>query len=97
LGREQSRMLFCPLDFELGFWRLHTMAIQVERPWEFMPRGFDFGLGLWKLYNTMPSRRLQFLDFIGYLFAAHFFRFSTKLGLSILHPLDFDGHSVKRP
>jgi hypothetical protein len=29
----------------------------------FLP--LDFGLGLWKLH-TMPSRRLQFLYFIGY-------------------------------
>jgi hypothetical protein len=30
------------------------MAVQVERPLEFMAKGLDFGLGLWRLY-TMPS------------------------------------------
>ena len=74
---------------------LHTMTVQVERPWEFMARGFDFGLGLSKLHNSMPSRRLQFLDFIGYLFATHFFGLSTKLGHSVPWPLDFDDHSMK--
>jgi len=34
------------LDFGLGIWRLHTTAIQVERPWEFMANSLDFGLGL---------------------------------------------------
>jgi hypothetical protein len=32
--------------FGLGLWRLHTMAIQVERPWEFMAKGLDFGHGV---------------------------------------------------
>jgi hypothetical protein len=34
------------LDFGLSLWKLHTMAVQVERPWEFMAKGLDFGLGL---------------------------------------------------
>jgi hypothetical protein len=34
------------LDFGLSLWRLHTMAIQVERPWEFLAKSLDFGLGL---------------------------------------------------
>jgi hypothetical protein len=42
------------LDFGLGLWRLHTLAVQVERPWEFMAKGLDFVLGLWRLH-TMPS------------------------------------------
>jgi hypothetical protein len=42
------------LDFGLGLWRLHTLAVQVERPWEFMAKGLDFALGLWMLH-TMPS------------------------------------------
>ena len=33
------------LDFGLGLWKLHTLAVQVERPWEFMAKGLDFGLG----------------------------------------------------
>jgi hypothetical protein len=46
------------LDFGLSLWRLHTLAVQVERPWEFMANGLDFRLGLWRLH-TMPSRRLH--------------------------------------
>ena len=30
------------------------MVVQVERPWEFMAKGLDFGLDLWKLH-TMPG------------------------------------------
>jgi hypothetical protein len=30
------------LDFGLGLWRLHTMAVQVEKPWEFIAKGLDF-------------------------------------------------------
>jgi hypothetical protein len=54
------------LDFGLGLWRLHTMAIQVEWVWEFMAKGLDFRLGLWRLHNTMPDRRLHLLYFICY-------------------------------
>jgi hypothetical protein len=39
------------LDFGLGFWRLHTMAVQVERPWEFMAKGF--GLWTWALEHQL--------------------------------------------
>jgi hypothetical protein len=39
------------------------MAIQVERLWEFMAKGLDFGLGLWRLH-IVPARTLQFLYFI---------------------------------
>jgi hypothetical protein len=39
------------LDFGLGLWRLHTMAVQVERPWEFMAKGLGFRLDLWKLHT----------------------------------------------
>jgi hypothetical protein len=35
------------------------MAIQVERPWEFMAKGLDFGLAHWRLH-TMPSQRLSY-------------------------------------
>jgi hypothetical protein len=72
------------------------LAVQVERPWEFMAKGLDFGLGLWRLH-TMPGRRLHLLYFIGYIFSAHFFGLSTKFGHSITRPLDLDGHSVNRP
>jgi hypothetical protein len=41
------------------------MAVQVERPWEFMAKGLDFGIGLWRLH-IVPNQRLQFLYFIGY-------------------------------
>jgi hypothetical protein len=80
----------------LAFWRLRPMAIQVERPWEFMAKGLDFGLTLWKLH-TMHGRRLQFLYYIDNLFSAHFVGLSTKFDHSIPRPLDLDGHSVKRP
>jgi hypothetical protein len=33
------------LDFGLGLWRLHTMAVQVERLWEFMAKGLDLAFG----------------------------------------------------
>jgi hypothetical protein len=65
LGKEKSGMLSRSLDFRFGIWRLNIMAVQVERPWEFMAKGLDFGLGLWRLH-TVPGRRLQFLYFIGY-------------------------------
>jgi hypothetical protein len=29
------------LDFGLGLWKLHTIDVQVERPWEFMARGWE--------------------------------------------------------
>jgi hypothetical protein len=48
------------LDFGLGLWRLHTMVVQVKRPWEFMAQGLDFGLGLWRLHN-MHGQRLHLL------------------------------------
>jgi hypothetical protein len=53
------------LDFGLDLWRLHTMAVQVERPWEFMAKGLDFRCDLWRLH-TMPGWRLHLLCFIGY-------------------------------
>jgi len=33
------------------------MAGQVERPWEFIAKGLDFGLGLWRLH-TMAIQML---------------------------------------
>jgi hypothetical protein len=41
------------------------MAVQVERPLEFMAKGLDFGPGLWRLH-TMPGRRLHLLCFSDY-------------------------------
>jgi hypothetical protein len=57
----------CSFEFGLGLdlWRLHTLAVQVERPWEFMTKGLDFGLDLWRLH-TMPGRRTYLLYIIGY-------------------------------
>jgi hypothetical protein len=75
------------LDFGLGLLKLHTMTVQVERPWGFMAKGANLGLDLWKLH-TMLGQRLQFLYFIGYVFSARFFGLSTKFGLSIPRPLD---------
>jgi hypothetical protein len=57
------------------------MAVQVERPWEFVAKGLDFGFGLWRLH-TMLARRLHLLYFIGYVFSTHFFGLSTKFGHS---------------
>jgi hypothetical protein len=84
------------LYFGLGLCRLHTIVVQVKRPWEFMAKWLDFQLSLWRLH-TMPGRRLQFLYFIGYVFRAHSFELSTRFGRSIPRPLDLDGHGVKRP
>jgi hypothetical protein len=81
------------LNFGLSLWRLHTMVVQVERPWEFMTNGLDFGLGLWRL-RTMPGQWLHLLYFIGYVFSTHFFGLSTKLGHSIPQPLNLDDQSV---
>jgi hypothetical protein len=80
-------------DFGLGLWRLHTMAVQVERPWDSWQ---TFGLWIrpWRLH-IVPGRRLRSLYFTGWLFSAHFFGLSTKLGHSVPWPLDFDGHSMK--
>src|ERR1700737_2739983 len=89
-------MLLFPFSFGLGLRRLHTMDVQVERPWEFMAKGLDFGLGLWRLH-TMPSRRLHLLYSIDYLISTHFFGLSTNFGHSIPRPLNLDGHSVNRP
>jgi len=36
---------------ELGLWRLHTMAVQVKRLWEFIAKGLAFGLGLSRLHT----------------------------------------------
>jgi hypothetical protein len=52
--------------------------------------------GLWRLH-IVSGWRLQFLYFVGYVFAAHFFGLSTKFGHSIMRPLNLDSHSVKRP
>jgi hypothetical protein len=53
------------------------MAIQVERLWEFMAKGLNYGYGLWRLH-TMPGRRLQSLYFMA------IFR-SEKRVTAILH------------
>jgi hypothetical protein len=55
-----------------------------------LAKGLDYGLGLWRL-NTMPAEGSTYYDFIGYLFATHFFDLSTKFGYSIPRPLDLDG------
>jgi hypothetical protein len=69
------------------------MAVQVERRWEFMAKGLDFGFNLWRLH-TMPGQRLHLLEFIGYAFSTHLFGLSTKFGHSIPRPLDLDSHKV---
>jgi hypothetical protein len=43
-------MLLLPLDYGLGLWRLHIVAVQVKRPWEFMTKGLDYGFGLCMLH-----------------------------------------------
>jgi hypothetical protein len=49
----------------MDFRGLHNIAVQVERPWEFMAKGLDVNLDLWRLH-TVLGRRPQFLHFIGY-------------------------------
>jgi hypothetical protein len=58
-------MLLWVWTLGLALGPVHTLAVQVERPWEFMAKGLDFALGLWRLH-TMPSWRLRLLYFIGY-------------------------------
>ena len=41
------------------------IPLQIEKPWEFMGKGLDFGLGLSRLH-TMPGQSLHLLYFIGY-------------------------------
>jgi hypothetical protein len=53
------------VDFGLGLWKLHTVAVQVESPWNFMAKGLDIGLDLWRLH-TMPGQRLHLQYFFGY-------------------------------
>jgi hypothetical protein len=91
-----SNKVGCSFGFGLRLWRLHTITVQVERPWEFLAKGLDFGLGLWRLH-TVPSQRLQLLYCIGYVISTHFFGLSTKFGHSIPRALDLDGQSVKWP
>jgi len=49
------------------------MAIQIERPWEFIAKGLDFEFGLYRLH-TMANKKLQILSFI-----VHFFGLSPKV------------------
>jgi hypothetical protein len=84
------------LDFGLGIWKLHTMAVQVEKPWEFMAKGLDIGLTLWKASHYAQLKAPLTISY-GYVFSAHFFGLSTKFGHSTPRPLDLDGHSVNRP
>lgn len=46
-----------------------TKAVRVVRPWEFMPKGLGFGLGLWR-FHIVLGQGLQFLNSIGRLFSA---------------------------
>ncbi len=48
------------LNFGLGLWRLHTMAIQVERPWEFMAQEHDI-----KHYGTLGSPKIANYVYFG--------------------------------
>jgi hypothetical protein len=80
------------LDFGLSLRRLHTMTIHVERPWEFMAKGLDFGL--WPLEASHYAWPKAPLTIFYWLFSTHFFGLSTKFGHSIPRPLDLDGHSV---
>jgi hypothetical protein len=61
---EEGIKWYAPLgsDFGLDLWKLHTMAVQVERPWKMMDKGLNFGLGLWRLH-TMHGQRLHLLYF----------------------------------
>jgi len=70
------------------------MAVQVERSWEFMAKGLDFGLAFGG-FTLCPAEGSTY--YIYWLFSAHFFGLSTNFGHSIPRPLHFDNHSVKRP
>jgi hypothetical protein len=72
-------MLLLPLDFGLSLWRVHTMAVQVERPREFMAKGLDFALGLWRLHNYARPKA-PILMFYWLTISTHFFGLSTKFG-----------------
>ena len=41
----------CSFGFGLWAWPLeaHIIAVEVERPWKFMAKGLDFGIGLGRL------------------------------------------------
>ena len=61
------------------------MVVHVERMWEFMTKGLDFGLRLWRLHHTMPGQRPLLLALFN-----PFFGLSTKFGHSIPHSFDLD-------
>jgi hypothetical protein len=90
-----SRMLLWDWTLGLAFGGF-TLRPSKLRLWEFMTKGLDFGLGLWRLH-IMPRQRLHLLYSIGYLLSTHLFGLSTKFGHSIPRPLDLDGHNVKHP
>jgi hypothetical protein len=56
-------MLLLPLNFGLGL--IHTMVVQVERPWEFMAKGLDFGLDLWRASHfTWPKAPIPIFSLV---------------------------------
>jgi len=66
------------LDFGLGLGRLPTMAIAIERPWEFIAKVFE--LWTWPCEASYCSWSKGLIPIIYYLFIAHFFGSSTKFG-----------------
>jgi hypothetical protein len=54
-------MVLLSLDFGLGLWGLHIMAVQVKRLWEFMAKGLDLAFGGFTLCLAEGSNSYIFL------------------------------------
>jgi hypothetical protein len=59
--------------------------------------GQRFGLWTWPLEASHHAWQKAPLTIFYWLFLAHLFGLSTKLGHSIPRPLDLDGHKVETP
>jgi hypothetical protein len=55
------------------------MAVQVERPWEFMAKGLDFGL--WALEASHYARTRAPIPIFYWLFSAHFLASQQSLAI----------------
>ena len=74
------------------------MAVQVERPWELMAKGLDFGLGLWRLH-TMSNQRHHLLYFIAYFqpISLDFQQILATHGRFTLWPSKSKGRAIEWP
>ena len=81
-------------SFGLGLWKLHTMDVQIKRPWEFMAKGLGFGLGVWRLHS-MPCRKAP-IPILYSLLSVHFFRLSTNLAIQsqLVHATNLELHNT---